>query len=108
MILDKFNINTWEVYITFVNKTAKDYSRKYSFLVNEIYAVNPELLYVFDTDDIMYNDIINAFLTRNVSLPNKHFLVDTQKISSTDTNIRKELWNIFRYLINYKETKQEE
>lgn len=107
-VLDKFNINTWEVYITFVDKTVKDYSRKYSFLVNEIYAVNPSILYVFDKDDNMYKDIISSFLVRNIALPNKYFLVDIQKLLSTDTGIRQELWNIFRYLINYKETKQEE
>lgn len=106
-ILDKFNINTWDIYMTFVDKTTKDYPKKYSYLMNEIYAINPNLLYVFDKDDAIYNDIIDAFNVRNVSLPDKHFLVDVQKLASTDTDVRQELWNIFRYLINYKEIKQE-
>lgn len=102
-MLDKFGINTWNVYVTFVNKTQVEYNKKYSFLVNEIHAVNPDLLYVFDKDDVMYNEITNSFTSRNISLPEKHFMVDISKLTCSDIEVRKELWNIFRYLINYKE-----
>lgn len=107
-ILDKFNVNTWDVYMTFVNKTAEEYSKKHSYLVNEIHAVNPKLLYVFDKDDTMYKDIVSSFLVRNIALPDKHFAVDVQKLASSEVSVRQELWSIFRYLINYKEIEQEE
>lgn len=107
-IIDKFNINVWDIYFTFVNKTQVDYQKKYSYLANEVHAVGSKLLYVFDKDDTMYKEVINAFTIRNIDLPEKHFLVDVQKLASSDVNIRQELWNIFKYLINYKETEQEE
>lgn len=106
-ILDKFDINLWDTYVTFVDKTESEYDKKYSFLVNEIHAVGSNLLYVFDKDDTMYNEIINTFNARCITLPEKHFMVDVQKLASSDTEVRKELWKIFRYFINYKEIKQE-
>ena len=102
-MLDKFNINPWDVYVTFVNKTQVEYNKKYSFLINEIHAINPGLLYVFDNDDTMYKEIIESFNSRNVSLPEKHFMIDVNELACSDIEVRKELWNIFRYLINYKE-----
>lgn len=102
-ILDSFDVNAWNVYITFVDKTSNEYNKKYAFLINEIHAVGTHIFYVFDKDDNVYNDIISFFNTRNVSLPEKHFFIDIQKLASSDIEIRKELWNSFKYLINYKE-----
>lgn len=104
-ILEKFSINAWDIYITFVNKSTKEYPRKYPYLINELHAINPNLLYVFDKDDTIYKDIVNAFLSQNITLPEKYFLVDTQKLASIEENVRQELWNVFRYLINYKDIK---
>ncbi len=106
--LEKFHINAWDVYVTFVNKTTTEYAKKYSFLVNELHAVKPGLLYVFDNDEVMYNEIVNAFGHRNVTLPERHFAINIQKLGSSEVAIRKELWSVFRYLINYKEIEQEE
>lgn len=106
-ILDKFHINIWDVYVTFVNKTKTEYNKKYSFLANEIYAIGSGLLYVFDNDDVIYKEIVDSFVTRNLTFPEKHFMIDIQKLTSSDTEVRKELWNIFKYLINYKEIEQE-
>lgn len=106
-MLEKFHINPWDVYVTFVDKSQKEYNKKYAYLANEIHAINPGLLYVFDTNESMYQEIINAFQMRNIALPEKHFTVDVQKLASTDTDVRHELWNILKYLINYKETEQE-
>lgn len=107
-VLDKFKINSWDVYVTFVNKTEKEYNKKYSYLANEIHAIGSGLLYVFDKDDTLYNEIINAFTVRNIPLPEKHFVIDAEKLASSDTKVRKELWNVFKYLINYKEIEQED
>lgn len=102
-ILDKFHINFWNIYVTFVNKTVTEYPKKYIYLINEIYAVRPNILYVFDKDEVMYNNIIAEFRNNNVPIPHKHFFVDVIKLSSSDTEIRKELWDSLKYLINYKE-----
>lgn len=106
-VLDKFDINAWSIYVTFVNKTQKEYSKKYSFLVNELHAINPKALYVFDNDDVSYNTIIKTFGSYGITLPEKHFMINVQDLASTDIDIRKHLWYAFRYLINYKEIKQE-
>ena len=107
-ILDKLHINSWDVYVTFVDKSKKEYSKKYLFLINELHAINPGLLYIFDKDKEMYKDIISYFIVKNIDLPEKYFFIDVQKITSTDTEVRKELWGMFKYLINYKEIEQEE
>ena len=107
-ILEKFHINLWNIYITFINKTQNEYSKKYSFLANEINAIGANLVFVFDKDNAAYNEIINAFNIRNITLPEKHFFIDMQKIISTETEDRKMLWSFFKYLINYKEIEQEE
>lgn len=105
--LDKFHVNSWDVYITFVNKTQVEYSKKYSFLANEVHAIGSKLMFVFDKDTAVYDKILEAFNSRNISLPEKHFLIDVHKLASTDPEDRKVLWNSFRYLINYKEIEQE-
>lgn len=96
-ILDKFNINSWNIYITFINKTKSEYNKKYSFLANEIYAVGPKLLYIFNEDDDVYSNIIKAFNDRNIPLPEKHFLIN---VDSSDYK------NAFKYLINYREMEE--
>jgi hypothetical protein len=107
-ILDKFNVNTWDVYMTFVDKTEKEYPKKYSFLVNEIHAINPGLLYVFDKDNSIYLEMHRAFIDRNIDWPEKFFNITVEYLASTDKEVRKLLWRDFRYLINYKEIEQEE
>ena len=107
-IMDKLNINSWDVYITFVNKTKDEYNKKYSFLVNEVHAIGPKLLYVFDNNTDIYNQIIDTFNVYNISLPEKHFMINIQDLYSSDEKIRKDLWNMLKYLINYKELKKEE
>ena len=107
-ILEKFNLSPWNIYITFINKTQKEYEKKYSFLVNELHAIGANSVFVFDKDETMYNKIIETFGMRNITLPERHFFIDIQKIVSTEDEDRKELWNSFKYLINYKEIEQED
>lgn len=107
-VLEKFHLNIWNVYITFVDKTDNEYSKKYSLLVNEIHAVGANLVFVIDKNEDIYNRIIETFNTRNIALPQKHFFVDVHKLASTEPEDRKVLWNSFKYLINYKEIEQEE
>jgi hypothetical protein len=107
-ILDRFQINIWDIYITFVDKTKNDYKEKFYYLVSELHTINPNLVYVFDIDDNYYNTIQNYYKIQNITLPDKMFFANMQKIQLTDEKIRQELWNIFKYLINYKELKKEE
>jgi len=106
--LEKFHINAWDIYVTFVNKTKTEYNKKYMFLVNELHAINPGIMYVFDNDTVLYDTILKEFQTNNVTAPGKHFLVDIQKLGSLEVEVRKDLWNIFKYLINFKEITQED
>jgi hypothetical protein len=102
-ILEKFEVNSWDVYITFVDKTKNEYDKKYSFLVNEIHAVGSQLLYVFDKDNTTYLDIIRAFVEHNIDFPETHKGIELEYLASTDIEVRKLLWHDFKYLINYKE-----
>lgn len=105
-VLEQFGINFWNIYVTFIDKTETPYKEKYGLLVNEINAIGPSLLYVIDKDKTSFDDISNYFNSYNISMPQKSFFVDVQKLGSTDENIRRELWAVFRYLINYKEIEQ--
>lgn len=102
-VLNKFNMNFWDIYITFVDKTEQEYAKKYSVLVNEIHAINPGILYVLDKDDTIYSSIMQELTTRNVNVLEKHFNIEIELLASTDVEVRKALWQKFKYLINYKE-----
>ena len=101
-LLEKYDINIWNVYITFVNKTEMEYGKKYSYLIHELYAINPSVLYVFDDNNAIYTNTIHSFPSFNINYPDKHFFIDINKLISNNENERKELWNMLKYLINYK------
>ena len=44
-VLDKFGVNFWDIYVTFINKTPVPYDRNVNLLMNEINAVNPKIIY---------------------------------------------------------------
>lgn len=102
-ILEKFHLNFWNVYVTFVDKTKTEYANKYTCLINELHAIKPGVMFVVGHDDKQYNEICNAFTNANIALPKTHFYIDIQKLGSTEPATRKELWMKFKYLINYKE-----
>lgn len=100
--LDLFDINFWQIYVTFINKIEKDYSMKYSMITSELSAVKPKLLYVFDKDKRVYDEIINSLNKFNVAVPERNFFVDVMDLASDDEEIKKQLWFTLHYLINYK------
>ena len=103
-IFEIVKLNFWDVYITFANKTTTDYPNKYGFLMHEIHAVSPKVLYVVGETDESYNMLNRAFAVAKVNHPaNKAFYITPQLMCSTDEQSRKELWRVFRYLVNYKE-----
>lgn len=105
-ILEQFDINFWNIYVTFIDKSKSPYKDKYNLLVHEINAIKPNLLYVFDKDDTMYLEMTRAFCTLNIDFPEKYFFIGLEYLASTDIEVRKLLWRDFRYLINYKEIEQ--
>lgn len=105
-ILERFDVNFWNIYVTFIDKTKTPYKEKYELLVNEINAIKPNLMYVIDKDDTMYLEMIRSFCTLNIDFPEKYFFIDLEYLASTDIEVRKLLWRDFRYLINYKEIEQ--
>lgn len=101
--LDMFDVNFWQIYVTFINKVKKDYAFKYDVIASELSAIKPNLLYVFDKDKAAYDNIINALNSFQLPIPERHFFVDIMDINSDDKNIQHKLWHTLRYLINYKE-----
>lgn len=101
-ILDKFGLEFWDVYVTFVHKTKCPYPKEMNLLMHEIHAVNPGVVYVFDSNDTNLNLLQHEYGLNNLQVP-KMFFVDVVKLTQTDTETRKELWQLFKYLINYKQ-----
>lgn len=101
-VLDKFDINFWDIYVTFIYKTSKVYNRCINLLMNEINAVSPKIIYVFDKDEKALNALLNEFTKYGVTPP-KYYYVNIDKLSEKTVEVKRELWKMFRYLINYKE-----
>ena len=101
-VLDKFGVNFWDIYVTFINKTPVPYDRNVNLLMNEINAVNPKIIYVFDKDEQSITELTNEFVTYGVQ-PAKCYYIDINKLSESTVEVKRELWKMFRYLINYKE-----
>lgn len=101
-VLEKFGVDFWGVYVTFINKSATEYSKKINLLMNEVNAVSPKIIYVFDKDEQAMNLLQSEFQQYGIQPAYIHF-VDINKMAVDDVATRKELWNKFRYLINYKD-----
>lgn len=102
-VLEKFHLNFWNVYVTFVDKTKSEYPGKYTCLMNELNAIKPGVVFVVGSDDSQYTALQTEFTSNNIQMPNSYFYIDIQKLGSTEPATRKELWRKFKYLINYKE-----
>lgn len=100
-VLDKLHINMWDIYITYVDKTKKEYNRKFSYLVHELSAIKPKVIYYLDNDEENYNALLNAFKTDNINI-DIHY-VDIKKLGSSDVEDRKYLWEVFKHMIKFKE-----
>ena len=102
-ILEKVKLNFWDVYITFVNKTESNYDNKYIYLMHEINAVSPKILYVLGKTDNSYNNINKSFTLNKINHPSdKTFFIPLMQLCELNEEKKAKLWNVFRYLINYK------
>lgn len=100
--LDMFEVNFWQMYVTFVNKVEKDYSLKYDMLCSELSAIRPDLLYVFDNDIEVYNKILSSISRFKIPEPEHHFFIDVVQLASNDADIQNKMFYDLHYLINYK------
>lgn len=106
--MDKFHINIWDVYITFVDKCNVDYPHKFSFLAHELSAVQPEIIYYIDNSKDNYNSLLNAFNTNGIKRTDNIYYIDVAKLISSDISDRKELWSVLNHMIKYKPIIREE
>lgn len=100
--LDLFEVNFWQIYVTFINKVECDYPYRYDVIASELSAIKPNLLYVFDNDKATYDRIMAALTQFNLPAPERSFFVDMKDMVSDDPEVKKKLWHTLRYLINYK------
>lgn len=100
--LDMFEINFWQIYVTFVNKVEKDYPLKYDMLCSELSAIKPDLLYVFDNDIKVYNKILSSISHFKILEPEHHFFIDVVQLASSDADVQSKMFYDLHYLINYK------
>ena len=103
-ILKVLKINLWDIYITFVDKSSQEYSKKYNYLMNELNAIKPSIVYVFGKDKSVIDRLKQEYTQYNISVSNHYFqFVDVQQLASSKEEDRIALWNIFKYMINYRE-----
>ena len=98
---DMFDTNIWDIYITFVDKSAKNYSKKINLLMNEINAVSPQLLYMIGSSDNYYTALAQEMTNYNLQLNMKTIFISTEKLLSSDPEVQKEIKRLFVFLINY-------
>ena len=102
-VLDKFHINMWDIYLTYVDKTTTEYNRKFSYLAHELSAIGAKIIYYIDNDENNYNALLNAFQTDNIKLSADIHYINVTKLGSSDIEDRKELWESFKHMINFRE-----
>lgn len=104
-ILEKFNMHFWNVYVTFIDKCKTDYNKKYLYLSNELNAISPSVIYDIgctNTNALMF--ALNGDEVTPVKVKyDKCFHIEAKAIASTEESVRRELWQSFKFLLNYKE-----
>ena len=100
-LLARLKTEFWTLYTTFINKTEVEYPNKIDLLVKEISAVKPQVIYFFCNDDKDIVEFKKMCINNGIAVP-KHYLVPMDKLVQDDAESYKELWKIFRYMINYK------
>lgn len=103
-VLKKLKINFWGVYTTFLNKSSQEYSKKYNYLMNELNAIKPNIVYIFGKEKSIIDNIKQEYDKYNISVSNHYFqFVNVQQLASSKEEDRIALWNVFKYMINYRE-----
>ena len=103
-ILEKLKMNFWSIYTTFIDKSSQEYPKKYNYLMNELNAIKPSIIYVFDNNKNCIDILKQEYCKYNISIPNNYFqFVNIQQLSSSKEEDRIALWNVFKYMIGYRE-----
>lgn len=100
--LDDFNLNLWQIWVTFVDKTPSEYNKKYEFLAHEMNAINPTAIYFFGNSQEPAAHAEECI--RKLGCPNmKHFFfIENSILLQGGDDIKQILWPQFRFLINYQ------
>ena len=106
-VLEKFGSNFWNVYVTYVYKTKNEYRRSINLLMNEINAISPNIVYIFGRNEKVANSLKDEFIKYNVGSSIQFYFIDIDKFLNPSDDDRKRFWNMFKYLINYKEVIEE-
>ena len=97
-------MNFWGIYTTFINKSTHDYSKKYNYLMNELNCIKPSIVYVFGKDKSYIDRLKQEYDKYNIPISSNYFqFVDIQQLLSSKEEDRKALWNVFKYMIGYRE-----
>ena len=97
-----------DVYVTFLDKTEKIIYDKYAYMSAELSAIKPVIIYyISDNDNDLSEDNDFNSLKKNVNETVKinpvfYYITETE-LMSEDIQIRRNLWQKFRFIINYKE-----
>lgn len=103
-VLEKLTMNFWGIYTTFIDKTNQDYSKKYNYLMNELNCIKPSIVYMFGKDQLNLDRLKQEYAKYNISVsPNYFQFVDIQQLASSEEKDRMALWNVFKYMIGYRE-----
>lgn len=82
-LLERFSINIWDIWITFIDKFIIDYPQKYFYLAHELDTIDPKLVYVFSRDNA-YQNIMQALKKCNISIPN---IFNVKDVNSNHFNL---------------------
>lgn len=103
-ILERLKTNFWSIYTTFVNKSEQEYNKKYNYLMNELNCIKPSIVYVFGKDSSCMDRLKQEYAKYNISVTDNYFqFVDVQQLASSKEDDRIALWNVFKYMIGYRE-----
>ena len=98
---ERFGIDLWTVYITYVNKTEQEYGKKYNLLFNEINAIKPEIIYFVEQDDNNVIELKKEFNKYGVKFP-KHYVLDPEKLVGNEQD-KREIIKVLKFAVNYKD-----
>ena len=72
--------------------------------MNELNAVKPSIVYVFDKEKYIIDRLKQEYDKYNINISNHYFqFVDVRQLASSEEKDRMDLWNVFKYMINYRE-----
>lgn len=97
--LEKLNINFWDIYITFSRKTEVDYPMQYNYLMNELYAVGPKVVYVFDNSEDTIQKLKEEYVKAGLEEPKQFQFIDIASFVKGDNDA--DIWKKLLFIPGY-------